>query len=137
MIGVITYVNGEAEYDEEQCCYVPVTVDGINRDKIEGFERDAIDLIIDSFDNLLEKANRIRIQSEGLESAIANGVYCNECYEECICIDESIAKFGKCLNCGAMNYITKCDRCENYFEDGGEFDDIKLCDNCRDYLEEQ
>ena len=55
---------------------------------------------------------------------------CWECGEEYICIDENYGALGQCLNCGEMNDICFCDRCESYFEGTADEDGPNFCENC-------
>lgn len=54
--------------------------------------------------------------------------------DECICVDESIAECGTCLNCGEHTDVATCERCGTIFEDE-YYDKIKLCPNCKQYYE--
>ena len=71
---------------------------------------------------------------------IAEFVYCSECGEEAICINDDILPIGTCVNCGHFNIIEKCDKCGKLFnsdEVGVYEDDIAICSNCLDKLENE
>ena len=65
------------------------------------------------------------------EYADANRSYCDECFEEHICINENLAEEGMYLNCGVHHDIAECERCSQHYIDY-ENDAIMLCDNCKE-----
>ncbi|MBE6810710.1 MAG: hypothetical protein E7521_06605 [Ruminococcaceae bacterium] len=131
----ISYSNGEAEFNDDVGCYVPITQDEILEDiDLAEWVTDYIGI---HFENLREKVDSDMysiIKDGGISPILEFG--CWECGEPYICIDDEYAPFGTCLNCGAHNDIVKCDRCEQYFEgeDNGEFN---LCENCEYDIERQ
>lgn len=136
VIASIEYRNGEVEYDEDQGYYVPITDDGIEVNDIHNFVVVAIDLIDKSVKNFKEEADLLRLEriKDGGDSPIAEGLLCWNCMDESICVDESIAECGTCLNCGEHTDVAACERCGSIFED--EFgDEIKLCPNCKENYE--
>lgn len=130
----IKYVNGEADFNEDVGCYVPITQDEIfeNTD----IEEWITDYIENHFENLREKvdADMYSIIKDGGISPILE-LECWECGEPYICIDDAYAPFGTCLNCGSHNEIVKCDRCEQYFE-GEDSGDVNICDNCQHEIDQ-
>lgn len=132
---VITYFNGEAEYNDNVGCFVPITQDDISESNNIAIW--IVKFIEDNFENLREKvdADMYAIIKDGGNSPIIE-LECCECGEPYICINEDYAAFGTCLNCGAHNEIVKCDRCEIYFE-GEDCGDVNLCEHCLEYIEAQ
>lgn len=133
----ISYVNGEVCFNSYQSCYLPETQDAISTTDLEYLKDNLVDFLNDNFENIREKvdADMYSIIKDGGDSPVAD-IYCCECGEDYICIDESYGTFGQCLNCGEMNELCLCDRCGCYFE-GNEEDEPRLCDNCQDYYENQ
>lgn len=134
----IEYRNGEVEYDDDQCYYMPITEDGISKYDVEKYVEETINFISDNLENLKEYADGLRYSNvkEGGDSPIAEDLYCDECGEEYICVDESIAQIGVCLNCGAQHYISECERCGTFFIDYND-EEVKLCEACEQYYEEE
>lgn len=134
----ITYVNGAAEYDDEQGLYMPIADDGIVQADIDNYVDEIVDYISNNIESMKDyvESIRYRIVKDGGYMPVASGVFCDECGEEYICIDDSLAEVGTCLNCGAHHVIAECERCGQYFHDYDE-DEIKLCDSCKDYYENE
>lgn len=134
----ITYANGAAEYDDEQGLYMPIAYDGIAQADIDNYVDEIVDYISNNIESMKDyvESIRYRIIKDGGDMPVASGVYCDECGEEYICIDNSLAEVGTCLNCGAHNDIAECERCGQYYQDYDE-DEIKLCDSCKDYYENE
>lgn len=134
----ISYTNGEVEFDEEQGYYLPISEDGIIVSDIENFVETMIDFINTELESLKDYIESIRYETvkDGGELPVASGVYCDECCEEYICIDDNLAEVGTCLNCGAHNEISECERCGQYFNDYDD-EEVKLCDNCKEQIESQ
>lgn len=134
----LSYINGEVEYDDEQGYYMPVSEDGIAESDIDNYVETMIDFINTELESLKDYIESIRYETtkDGGDLPIASGVYCDECCEEYICIDSTLAEVGTCLNCGAHNDISECERCGQYFNDYYD-DEIKLCDNCKERLVKQ
>lgn len=133
----ISYINGSVTYDDEQGYYMPFAEDEISQNDINNYVETMIDFINIKLESLKDYVDSIRYETvkDGGEFHIAPGVYCDECDEEYICIDENLAEVGTCLNCGAHNEIAVCERCGNYFVDYCD-DEIKLCDLCKEHYEE-
>lgn len=133
----ISYINGSVTYDDEQGYYMPFAEDEISQNDINNYVETMIDFINIKLESLKDYVDSIRYETvkDGGEFHIALGVYCDECDEEYICIDEKLAEVGTCLNCGAHNEIAVCERCGNYFVDYCD-DEIKLCDLCKEHYEE-
>ena len=133
----ISYINGSVTYDDEQGYYMPFAEEGISQNDINNYVETMIDFINIKLESLKDYVDSIRYETvkDGGEFPIAPGVYCDECYEEYICINENLAEVGTCLNCGAHNEIAVCERCGNYFVDYCD-DEIKLCDLCKEHYEE-
>ena len=125
----ILYCNGAVEYDDESGLYMPITEDEI------GDIGDAVDGIMDLINS--ELTNYMEIcEAED----IAESVLCYECGEESICINEDLLPVGTCMNCGYVNLVYECDRCQLWFnsdEEGRVFDDNAFCQNCLDEYEEE
>lgn len=135
---LLSYINGEAEYDDEQGYYVPTSEDGIAESDIDNYVETMIVFINAELESLKDYIESIRYETikDGGDLPIASGVYCDECCEEYICIDSNLAEFGTCLNCGTHNNIFECERCGLYFNDYDD-DEVILCDNCKSQLEKQ
>ena len=132
----ITYSNGEIEFNEELGTYMPLVQDEVFvSNELVGY---ITDLISTRFINLREKvdADMYTIIKDGGESPILD-LECCECGESYICIDETYAPMGVCLNCGAYNEIVKCDRCECFVEGSREDDEPFLCENCIEEIKEE
>lgn len=133
---IITYSNGKIEFDEESSSYMPIVQDEIfESNDLVGY---ITDLISTRFINLREKvdADMYTIIKDGGESPILD-LECCECGESYICIDETYAPMGVCLNCGAYNEIVKCDRCECFVEGSQKDDEPFLCENCIEEILEE
>jgi hypothetical protein len=134
----ISYTNGEVEYNNEEGYYMPITNDGISESDLDNYLDEVIDLINVELQSLKDYVDSISYEriKDGGSSPIADGVYCDECEADYICIDESIAEVGICLNCGAHYKISECERCEQYFIDY-EDAEIKICDQCKEYYDRE
>ncbi len=134
----ISYTNGEVEYNNEEGYYMPVTNDGISESDLDNYLDKVIDFINVELESLKEYVDSISYErvKEGGTSPIADRVYCDECEEEYICIDESLAEVGICLNCGTYYKISECERCGQYFIDY-EGAEIKICDQCKQYYDRE
>lgn len=63
----------------------------------------------------------------------AEYVFCYECGEDSVCINEGLLPVGTCLNCGYVNQLENCERCGEWFnrETDSMYDDGgALCRNC-------
>ena len=128
---IIQYINGEAEYDSDMGLYMPV-----KKDEIIGVEQTKDQMISYIEDNLTDY-----MENADLED-IAESVFCAECGEESVCINENYLPFGKCMVCGHQNSIHKCDRCGAWFNsdiDGeyNEKDGFSMCSTCLERIEQQ
>ena len=135
---IISYVNGAVEYNDEQGYYMPITNDGIPKSDIDCYLDTMVEFINSKLESLKEYVDSIKYETvkDGGHLPIASGCYCDECYEEYICIDENLSEVGTCLNCGAHYDIAECERCGQNFIDY-EGDEIKLCDQCKEYYDKQ
>lgn len=136
-IVIISYTNGAVEYNDEQGYYMPTVADGIPEGDINNYLDKMVEFINAELKSLKEYVDSIRYETlkDGGNLPIADGICCDECFEEYICIDENLAEVGTCLNCGAHHDIVECERCGRYYIDY-EDDEIKLCDNCKEYYDE-
>ena len=134
----ITYINGAVEYNDEQGYYMPIANDGILKADLDNYLDKVVDFINVELESLKEYVDSISYErvKDGGTLPIADGVYCDECEEEYICIDEGVAEVGICLNCGAHYKISVCERCGQYFIDY-EDTDIKICDQCKAYYDRE
>lgn len=125
----IGYCNGAVEYDDESGLYMPITEDEIG--DIDSTVDEIMDFISRELTNYMEIA-----ESED----IAECLFCYECGEEAICINEVVLPVGTCMSCGYVNAVHECERCHSWFnsdEDGSVRDDIAFCQNCLDIMEEE
>ena len=127
----IAYTNGEISFNSHQSCYMPETQDSISMEDLSALKEGAVDFLNEQFENLREKVDSemFSIIKDGGNSPLAE-FSCWECGEEYICIDENYGALGQCLNCGEMNDICFCDRCESYFEGTADEDGPNFCENC-------
>lgn len=125
----IEYCNGAVEYDDESGLYMPITEDEIGG--TDSTFDEIMDLINRELTNYIELA-----ESED----IAECLFCAECGEEAICINEEVLPVGTCMSCGYVNAVYECERCHSWFnsdEDGRVMDEIAFCQNCLDIMEEE
>lgn len=134
----ITYINGAVEYNDEQGYYMPIANDGILKADLDNYLDKVVDFINVELESLKEYVDSISYErvKDGGTLPIADGVYCDECEAEYICIDEDVAEVGICLNCGAHYKISVCERCGQYFIDY-EDTEIKICDQCKAYYDRE
>ncbi|MFA9465637.1 MAG: hypothetical protein ACERKN_15235 [Velocimicrobium sp.] len=139
----IKYVNGEAYYNFDQGYYMPETEDYLSNHDLDFLLDSIVKYINNELTNLKEQVDSAKysIIKDGGTFPIAEAVPCSECGEDWICIDDSYAQYGTCLNCGYTNDIKVCLRCECYFNPDfdGETneDDINFCQNCLDDLDNE
>ncbi|MCC8126732.1 MAG: hypothetical protein LIO92_04970, partial [Clostridiales bacterium] len=133
---IVSYANGAVEYNEEQGYYMPTVDDGISKSDIDNYVDTMVEFINTELESLRDYVDSIRYETikNGGNLPVAPGVYCDECCEEYICIDENLAEIGTCLNCGVHNNIAECERCGQYYIDYDD-DEIKLCDSCKGHHE--
>lgn len=133
--GTLYYINGDGQIVENEAFYLPTIQDKIYFGGQEDFILNVVEKIEELFPNLVEKLimkNNESIRDCG-ESIICESV-CEDCGEETVCLDESIAPYGKCVNCGCENELTECLRCNNVYN--SNFDgDSEFCEGCCTYIE--
>lgn len=134
----IHYSNPDYEYNSEQTCYMPYIEGKFQQELFEVAVNEITEYIELNFENMREIADSAiyRIVKNGGKSPVADFPCC-ECGEEYICVDESIAELGLCLNCGQMNDICECERCGDYYEacdSDYEDDEPRLCDICKEHF---
>lgn len=110
----VCFTNGEYSFNHEQGYYMPDTKDELDEASVEKAKQSICDFTEEHFPNLRDIADlQNHLDAMGRSSAITErDVYCNECGEEYICINEEYAPLGTCLNCGAKNRIIYCTNCE-------------------------
>lgn len=135
----IRYINGEVSFNEYQGNYMPETQDAFSIADLKELLEELVEFLDTHFENMREKVDLddYRIVKDGGNSPVAEGVNCCECGEEYISIDEEYGDYGRCLNCGEMNEVSICTRCECYFEGPPSDDEPDFCENCIDYFKSQ
>lgn len=125
----IPYINGEASFDYEQCNYMPETEDEFGEVELENAIYSIIDFVNDNLESIREVIDRdmYRIVKEGGNSPVAESIYCWNCGEEYICINENYGNIGQCLNCGEYTEVIKCESCGRYVE---ELTWLEVCEDC-------
>ena len=110
----IDFTNGKYSFDHEQASYMPEVKDWLDDASIEETKQGICDFIEENFPNLREEADiHNHLNAMGKTAAITErDVYCWDCGEEYICIDNEYAPIGTCLNCGAKNHIIYCTYCQ-------------------------
>lgn len=125
----LVYINGAVEYDSDSGLYMPITQDEIG----------AVDELVDAVVEMLDE-EMPNYKDEVNEEDVAEFVFCSECGDDAICINENILPLGTCMNCGHVNDVHICDRCAIWFnhdEDGMYEEDIAVCQNCLDGVLEE
>ena len=125
----IVYTNGAVEFDYDSGLYMPITEDEIGN----------IEIAVEETEEYIN-SEIINYRESAEAEDIAEFVFCSECSEEAICINEDILPVGTCMNCGYVNEIYECERCGEWFnseQDGMYEDDIAICQNCLDDLDEE
>ncbi|WP_234784289.1 hypothetical protein, partial [Bacillus mycoides] len=116
----ISYINGEAEYNEDQNNFMPKTEDELNVSSLEKIE---------SFIYELLEKEMPEISEEHLAPFV-----CEECSELTVNLsEENNYGLGVCINCGHENKVGVCLRCENIIDQ----EEDALCDSCMDYIDKQ
>lgn len=138
----VSYLNGAVIYDEELGIYMPYTEDGISEKDFDDLQVSIIEYIIENLPDVKEQVqlSMYSIIKDGGNSPIAEGVFCSECWDEWICVDEEFAPYGTCLNCGYINEIAECYRCGALFNadwDGRSDGEVSFCQNCLDDFERE
>ena len=133
-IGRVSYTNGEVEFNEFQCNYMPIQMDGISEHEMSRLGEKIVDIINSEFTDykeIVESSKNCIIKDGGSDPIL--DLPCEECGEVWICIDKNVTDLGKCLNCGEINKVTECERCGRY--DLGSIcdDEPFLCDDCWNY----
>ena len=93
---------------------MPEMQDSLDDMSVEETKKNICDFIEDKFPNLREEADiQNHLDAMGKSSSITEkDVFCWDCGEEYICINDEYAPFGTCLNCGARNHIIYCTYCQ-------------------------
>ncbi|MCC0760831.1 MULTISPECIES: hypothetical protein [Bacillus] len=133
----LTYTNGEAALVDEQNYYLPTKYNEFSKGSISEFVVEVESQIEDLFPNLVEIVERAKHESikNGGNYPVANSE-CEECSEQYICIDSSICEIGTCVNCGHLNELERCERCEEYYNSNVE-GNSSWCQGCLDYIDKQ
>ncbi|MDA1777172.1 hypothetical protein PDL16_08640 [Bacillus cereus group sp. BY9-3LC] len=115
----ISYINGEAEYDEDQGNFMPKIVDELNVSSLEEIEIFIYEL--------LEKEIP-EISEDDLASFV-----CEECRELTVNLsEENNYGLGICINCGHKNAVGKCPRCHTILDEKED----SLCKACIEDIHE-
>lgn len=135
----IRYINGKIFFDTNQGNYMPETQDTFYMSDLEELMDELIEKLDENFENMREKvdSDMYSIIKDGGNSPVATEVYCWECGEEYVCIDETYGEYGQCLNCGEINEVSVCERCGCYFEGTPSDAEPDLCNNCQDDIKAQ
>lgn len=123
----LEYRNASVEIDPDTGLYVPVVQDRLG--DIAAVVDDIVEFIDDRITNYKENA---------ASEDIAEYVFCSECGENSVCINEDLLPIGTCLNCGYVNSLQSCERCGEWFNsenDGMDEYGVALCQNCLDAIE--
>lgn len=133
----IVFINGEADFDEEQACYIPITEDELNG--VDSATNEIVEFINIVFPNLRAKvdAEKYRIMKDGGNPAVLDDYPCDECGECYIAADDRYAENGVCLNCGTKHDVHVCCRCGNHFVGYVVDGEPELCENCKEKLEQE
>lgn len=116
----ISYVNGEAEFNEDQGNYMPKTEDELNISSLEDIE---------SFINRLLEEEMPEISEDDLASFV-----CEECREYTVNLSEgNDYGLGICIQCGHKNEVGECRRCETPLDQQED----AFCDSCTEWFKEQ
>lgn len=137
----INYTNPNYEYDSEEGVYMPISYEEYEQRVFERVANEIKEYIEINFENMREMvdAAMYRIIKDGGNNPLAE-IPCFECGEEYICVDETIAEKGLCLNCGNMNDLCECERCGKYYEgcdSDYEDDEPRICDYCLDHYKNE
>lgn len=123
----LTYKNASAELDPDTGLFVPVI-----RDRL-GDITAVTDTMVEFIDDRI-----INYKENAASEDIAEYVFCYECGEDSVCINEDLLPAGTCLSCGYVNHLECCERCGEWFNsesDGMYEDGVALCQNCLDAME--
>ncbi|AST93210.1 hypothetical protein BC6307_19055 [Sutcliffiella cohnii] len=115
----ISYTNGEAEFNEEQGCFMPSILDELDVSALEELET--------LVHNLLEE----KMPEIGEDMA---SFPCEECQGFAVNISkENEYTVGHCFICGHTNQVGECMKCEEPLdgtEDG-------FCESCQEFIDKQ
>jgi hypothetical protein len=130
----LTYTNGEAEFDEEQGCYMPVHYNKFSKGRLDDFTDNVFNTIEQELPYLVNKVDSIiaEVIRKGGKYPVSDSD-CEECGEKYICIDDSICKVGICVNCGHENELNECLRCGKLYNPNTE-GNLDLCGECEIYV---
>ncbi|MFA2694690.1 hypothetical protein [Bacillus mycoides] len=116
----ISYINGEAKYNEDQGNFMPETENELNIS--------ALGKIGSLIYRLLEEE-----MPEVSEEDLAHFV-CEECRECTVNLsEENKYGLGICINCGHKNRVGVCLRCETTLDQ----EEDSLCESCMAFIDEQ
>ncbi|MGB6408439.1 MAG: hypothetical protein WBF39_13260, partial [Planococcus donghaensis] len=133
----LTYQNGDAILDKEHNYYMPLHQNELHDEEliefIKGFENETEN----AFPNLVNEVHALDYESkrDGGNSIVA-GFPCEECGEEYVCINDTIAEEGQCVNCGHIHSVNKCERCETHYNEALEGDSF-ICESCLEWIDAQ
>lgn len=135
----IGFINGEYSFNDEQANYMPETQDELDVGGIELAKECLCEFIESHFQNLREEADlHNHLEAMGKDTSITEkDVYCCECGEEYLCINDEYAPVGMCLNCGTMNHIIYCTNCSCPVEAvdvDDQDDELHYCNYCNEKL---
>ncbi|MFB8331161.1 MULTISPECIES: hypothetical protein [Bacillus] len=109
----IDYINGEAEYDEDQGNYMPKTENELNISSLSKVESLIYKLLEDEIPE---------VSKDDFASFV-----CEECRELTVNLSEdSKHGLGICINCGHKNAVGKCPSCHTILDERQD----SLCENC-------
>ncbi|MGF9772385.1 zinc ribbon domain-containing protein [Priestia aryabhattai] len=116
----ISYVNGEAEFNENQGNFMAKKEEKLDVSSLEELE---------SFIYKLVEEGMPEISEDDLASFV-----CEECRESTVNLsEENDYELGTCINCGHENEVGECLRC------GAPLDQQEddLCESCTEWIEDQ
>lgn len=132
----IEFQNGQAEYDNEKCYYIPLAYDNLDENSFEEFKEALNELIETEFHNYMEDLEHAQasVYRDGGEESIAE-FNCEDCGNQSVSINDNIFPYGKCAICGQEHdNIQSCKRCEYTFNANHE-GSLGFCDSCYDYYD--
>ncbi|SDE12087.1 hypothetical protein SAMN04487777_10733 [Priestia aryabhattai B8W22] len=115
-INTIIYENGGAVFEKNIGYYTPTSHNKfMNRElKILEIEiNNSIRILFPNFKDLMDSAKYNAVKY-GRDLPTAK-LFCEECGQEYVSIDETILYIGTCANCGHENALEKCEGCGEYF----------------------
>lgn len=123
----LEYINGDGQLVDESY-YLPTIQDKLSFAGEDNFIENIVGKIEFEFPNLLDELISRDNELSSNKSVICDSE-CEECGEKTICLDESIAAFGKCVNCGHLNELANCLNCEKPYNSSNE-GGSDLCEGC-------